>query len=90
MNFASDNGAGVAPPILAAIAAASQGAAAAYGADPWSQRAVARLAELFETDLAAFLVPTGTAANALALSALARPWEAVFCHEESQDRKSVV
>ncbi len=83
MNFASDNGAGVAPPILAAIAAASQGAAAAYGADPWSQRAVARLAELFETDLAAFLVPTGTAANALALSALARPWEAVFCHEES-------
>ena len=83
LNFASDNGAGVAPPILDAIAAASRGAAAAYGADPWSQRAVARLAEIFETDLAAFLVPTGTAANALALSALARPWEAVFCHEES-------
>jgi threonine aldolase len=81
--FASDNAAGAAPPILAAIAAASQGAAAAYGADPWSQRAVAKLAEVFETDLAAFLVTTGTAANALALSALARPFEAVFCHEES-------
>ena len=69
--------------ILDAIAAASRGPAAAYGADPWSQRAVAQLAEVFETDLAAFLVPTGTGANALALAALARPWEAVFCHEEA-------
>jgi threonine aldolase len=83
LNFASDNGAGAAPEILAAITAASQGVTAAYGADPWSQRACAQLAELFETDLAAFLVASGTAANALALSALARPWEAVFCHEES-------
>ena len=83
MNFASDNGAGVAPEILAAITAASHGVAAAYGADPWSQRACAGLAEVFETDVSAFLVASGTAANALALSALARPWEAVFCHEES-------
>ena len=83
MNFASDNGAGAAPEIMAAIAAASRGAAAAYGADAWSERAVTRLREVFETDLAAYLVATGTAANALALSALARPWEAVFAHEES-------
>ena len=83
MNFASDNAAGAAPAILAAIAAASKGPAAAYGADLWSQRAVAELVKVFEIDVAAFLVPTGTAANALALSALARPWEAVFCHEES-------
>ena len=83
MNFASDNGAGAAPEILAAIVAASEGVAPAYGADPWSRRAEARLAEVFETDVAAFLVASGTAANALALSALARPWEAAFCHEES-------
>jgi threonine aldolase len=83
VNFASDNAAGAAPEILAAIAAASRGSAAAYGADPWSERAVQRLAETFETDLAAFLTPTGTAANALALAALARPFEAVFCHEEA-------
>ena len=38
---------------------------------------------MFETKVAAFLVATGTAANALALSALAKPWEAVFCHEEA-------
>jgi threonine aldolase len=83
LNFASDNAAGVAPQILAAVAAACEGVAPAYGADAWSQRARARLAEVFETDLAAFLVASGTAANALALSALARPWEAVFCHEEA-------
>ena len=41
------------------------------------------LSDLFETKVAAFLVATGTAANALALSALVRPWEAVFCHEEA-------
>jgi threonine aldolase len=83
VNFASDNSAGVAPRILQSITAASAGAAAAYGADDWSQRASQRLAEIFETELAAYLVATGTAANALALSALARPWEAIFCHEES-------
>ena len=83
MDFASDNGAGVAPQILQAIAAASEGSAAAYGADPWSRAAEKRLAEIFETDLSAYLVATGTAANALALSVLARPWEAIFCHEES-------
>ena len=30
-----------------------------------------------------FLVATGTAANALALGALARPYGAIFCHEEA-------
>ena len=83
MNFASDNGAGVAAEILEAIAASSRVNAPAYGADVYTARAEAMLNEIFETPVAAFLVPTGTAANALALSALARPWEAVFCHEEA-------
>jgi len=83
MNFTSDNGSGAAPQILAALVEASAGPAPAYGADPWSRAAEKKLAEVFETDLAAFLVATGTAANALALAALTRPWEAVFCHEEA-------
>src|SRR5271167_2673676 len=83
MNFASDNGAGVAPEILAAIAASSRVTAPAYGADDYTARAAASLSDVFETKVEAFLVATGTAANALALSALARPWEAVFCHEEA-------
>src|SRR5208283_5701384 len=83
MNFASDNGAGAAPEILEAIAASSRVNAPAYGADDYTVRAAAMLSDVFETQVAAFLVATGTAANALALSALARPWEAVFCHEEA-------
>src|SRR5271165_3300717 len=83
MEFASDNGAGVAPEILEAIAASSRIHAPAYGADACTARAAAALSDAFETKVEAFLVATGTAANALALSALARPWEAVFCHEEA-------
>ncbi len=83
MNFASDNGAGVAPEILDAISASSRINAPAYGADAYTARAETLLSEIFETKVEAFLVATGTAANALALSALARPWEAVFCHEEA-------
>ena len=83
MDFASDNGAGVAPEILQAIAESSRIHAPAYGADDFTARAAASLSDVFETKVEAFLVATGTAANALALSALARPWEAVFCHEES-------
>jgi threonine aldolase len=83
MNFASDNGAGVAPAILEAILASSRANAPAYGADDYTARAEARLSEVFEKKIAAFLVSTGTGANALALSSLARPWEAIFCHEES-------
>jgi threonine aldolase len=83
MNFASDNGAGVAPEILEAIAASSRVNAPAYGADEYTARAQARLSEVFETKVAAYLVATGTAANALALAALVNPWDAVFCHEEA-------
>jgi threonine aldolase len=83
MNFASDNGAGVTPQILDAIVASSRVNAPAYGADEYTARAQALLSETFETDVAAFLVATGTAANALALSALVNPWDAVFCHEEA-------
>ena len=57
--------------------------APAYGADDYTARAQARLDEIFERRVAAFLVATGTAANALALGALVRPWETVFCHEEA-------
>ena len=83
MNFASDNGAGVAPQILDAIVASSRVNAPAYGADEYTARAQLLLSEVFETKVVAFLVATGTAANALALSALVDPWDAVFCHEEA-------
>jgi threonine aldolase len=83
MNFASDNAAGIVPEILAAISEANAGAALGYGHDVWTRRVEARFAELFAREVAVFLVPTGTAANALALAHLTPPWGAVLCHCEA-------
>jgi threonine aldolase len=83
MNFASDNTAGVAPRILDAIARASSGFALGYGNDDLTRRVEQRMAALFERELAVFLVPTGTAANALALAQIAPPWGAVLCHSQA-------
>jgi threonine aldolase len=83
MNFASDNATGASPQVLAALAAANEGSAMPYGADPWTARAEAALSQVFERDCAVFLVATGTAANALALASLTPPWGAIFCHEEA-------
>jgi threonine aldolase len=83
MNFASDNTAGVAPSILAAIARANDGYALGYGSDAVTARVEQRLAQVFEHEVAVFLVPTGTAANALALAQVTPPWGAVLCHAES-------
>jgi threonine aldolase len=81
--FASDNAAGIAPEILEAIGRANSGYALAYGNDEWTKRIERRFAEIFERDVAVFLVPTGTVANALALAHVTPPWGAVLCHEHS-------
>lgn len=83
MNFASDNAAGIAAPILEAIRRANTGYALGYGNDDDTKRVEQRFAELFEREVAVFLVPTGTVANALALAHLTPPWGAVLCHQES-------
>lgn len=82
-SFASDNYAGTAPEILEALAACNAGPAKPYGADDLSLRVKARLSEVFECALEVLLVPTGTAANALALSLVTPPWGAVLCHPSS-------
>lgn len=81
-SFASDNAAGASPQVLAALAQCGSGAAAAYGADDETRRVERRLAEIFETELSVFLVATGSAANALCLSAMTPPWGAVLCHPD--------
>src|SRR5215470_13984462 len=83
MNFGSDNIAGVAPAILDALVRANGGYAPSYGDDEVTARVEQRLAQLLEHEVAVFLVPTGTAANALALAQLTPPWGAVLCHAES-------
>lgn len=83
MNFCSDNVAGIAPEILAAISAANTGASASYGADQWTAKLDRHLAEIFERKVTAFPIVTGTAANALALSVMTPPYGAVYCHDEA-------
>ena len=83
MNFASDNTAPVSPEIMAALADANTGHVPSYGADPLTTLLTARARAIFETDLALYPVATGTAANALALSTLVRPYGAVLCYEEA-------
>ena len=83
MDFASDNATGASGEVLAALVEANAGMAMPYGADPWTAGAEAALCELFERDCAVFLLPTGTAANALALAHLSPPWGAIFCHEDA-------
>ena len=82
IEFRSDNSAGVAPEILTAIADTNVGSAVAYGADPQTARLEQRVRELFEHSTArVFPVSSGTAANALGLTALCPPWGSVLCHE---------
>jgi len=83
MNFASDNTAPVAPAILDAIVQANTGYAMGYGNDDWTNGVERQLSELFERDVAVFLVPTGTAANALSLAQVTPPWGVVFCHQDA-------
>ena len=83
MNFCSDNVAGITPEIMAAIEKANQGAMPSYGADAITARVEHRLAEIFERDVVAFPVVTGTSANALALSTLTPPYGAIYCHPEA-------
>jgi threonine aldolase len=83
MDFRSDNVAGAAPDILQAVIDANAGTTTSYGADSYSERVEARLSEIFEKPVKAFAVATGTACNALALSALTPSYGAILCHEEA-------
>jgi len=79
--FASDNYSGMCPEAIAALIEANQGYSAAYGDDPWTQRAADRFREIFETDCEVFFVFSGTAGNSLALAALCQSYHSVICHE---------
>ena len=79
--FASDNYAGIAPEALEAFVRANVGHAAAYGNDRWTREAADAVRRTFDADVPVHFVPTGTAANALAIASICRPTDAVVCHE---------
>jgi threonine aldolase len=82
MRFFSDNAASVCSEVLAAIGAANR-PDVAYDGDAWSGRLNLVFSELFEHDVEALWVSTGTAANALAVACLCPPFGSIICHEDS-------
>jgi threonine aldolase len=81
VNLYSDNVAPAAPEIMAALARVNLGPAQPYGQDPETKALKAALSDLFGTEVWVFPVSTGTAANAISLSAMTPPYGVIFCSE---------
>ena len=82
MRFFSDNAAPAHPKVIEAIAASNR-LDTAYDGDEWSQRLDGSFSQLFETQVRAMWVSTGTAANCLALAALCPPYRGILCHRDA-------
>jgi len=83
-DFASDNTAPAAPEAMdALIAANNSGFTSGYGTDTVSARAADLVRGLLDADAEVRFVTSGTAANAICLATLCRPFEAVLAHEHA-------
>lgn len=82
MRFFSDNAAPVHPKVMEAVIAANH-QDTAYDGDALSQKLDAAFSELFETQVKALWVASGTAANCIALAQFAPAHRAILCHEEA-------
>ena len=82
MRFFSDNAAAAHPKVIEAIERSNR-LDTAYDGDAWSARLDSAFSDLFETDVRALWVTTGTAANCLALAALCPPYRAILCHRDA-------
>ncbi|WP_125775550.1 threonine aldolase family protein [Antribacter gilvus] len=80
-HFASDNYASVHPEVMAAIAAANDGPAVAYGDDPVTERLGERVREVFGDRAVAFPVINGTGANVISLMAVTPRWGGVVASD---------
>jgi len=82
MRFFSDNAAPVCDAVMAALAKANH-ADDAYDGDALSTGLNHLFSELFEKEVEALWVTTGTAANALALAAICPSHNAIVCHRDA-------
>lgn len=82
-DFASDNTAPAAPEALAALIEANSGFTSGYGTDEITGRAADLIRAELDADAEVRFVASGTAANALSLAALCRPFESVLAHEHA-------
>ena len=82
MRFFSDNAAAACPAVIDALAAANR-LDTAYDGDQWSLRLNRAFADVFETEVEALWVATGTAANSIGLAMLCPPTGAILCHRDA-------
>lgn len=82
MRFFSDNAAAAHPAVIEAIARSNH-LDTAYDGDALSQSFDRAFSDLFETEVRAFWVLTGTAANCLALAALCPGYGGIICHKDA-------
>ncbi len=82
MRFFSDNAAAACPEVIAAICDANR-LDTAYDGDALSRRLDEAFSALFESEVRALWVSTGTAANSLALAALCPPHGSIVCHRDA-------
>jgi threonine aldolase len=82
MRFFSDNAAAAHPAVIEAIARSNR-LDTAYDGDALSQKLDRVFSDLFETEVRAFWVLSGTAANCLALAALCPPYGGIICHKDA-------
>lgn len=84
MYFASDNAGPAHPKVIEALTRANEGYAMPYGDEPLMDSVRQKVRDIFEApEAAVYLVATGTAANALILATLTKPWETIFCSDMS-------
>ena len=82
-DFASDNTAGSAPEALEALVHFNEGFTSGYGTDVVTAEAADLVRELLDADADVRFTASGTAANAVSLAALCRPFEAVVAHQHA-------
>ncbi len=82
MRFFSDNAAPAHPKVIEAIERSNR-LDTAYDGDEWSGRLDSAFSDLFEREVKALWVSTGTAANCLALAALCPPYRGILCHKDA-------
>lgn len=82
-DFASDNTAPATPESMRALTQANSGFTSGYGTDHVTREAADLVRQVLDADAEVRFVASGTAANAISLAALCRPFEAVLAHEHA-------
>lgn len=77
--FASDNFSGVLPEVMQAIQDVNEGHVMAYGADPYTEKAIEKFKSVFGDHIDVYFAFNGTGANVIGLSTLTQSYHSILC-----------